>query len=103
MRLGGSKLDTYDNRDHIHLNSSTATFVVFVRYGHGYDIKSLPPHLSCCQFFVMSEMLSRGSMTSVFVGNAQNVKAVFDAAIRVVIKPPQKQKEKKKPRKGCFV
>ncbi|KAL6183227.1 hypothetical protein ACLB2K_044638 [Fragaria x ananassa] len=33
----------------------------------------------------------------------QNVKAVFDAAIRVVIKPPQKQKEKKKkPRRGCL-
>ncbi|KAF9626321.1 hypothetical protein IFM89_032170 [Coptis chinensis] len=32
----------------------------------------------------------------------QNVKAVFDAAIRVVIKPPQKQKEKKKkPQRGC--
>ncbi|XP_038679088.1 rac-like GTP-binding protein 3 isoform X2 [Tripterygium wilfordii] len=32
----------------------------------------------------------------------QNVKAVFDAAIKVVIKPPQKQKEKKKqPRRGC--
>lgn len=34
----------------------------------------------------------------------QNVKAVFDAAIRVVIKPPQKQKEKKqKARQGCLV
>ncbi|TQD96869.1 hypothetical protein C1H46_017601 [Malus baccata] len=34
----------------------------------------------------------------------QNVKAVFDAAIRVVIKPPQKQKEKKKKqRRGCPV
>ncbi|KAI6682910.1 hypothetical protein NL676_028823 [Syzygium grande] len=35
----------------------------------------------------------------------QNVKGVFDAAIRVVIKPPQKQKErkKKKPRRGCFM
>ncbi|KAL0357563.1 UNVERIFIED_CONTAM: Rac-like GTP-binding protein 3 [Sesamum calycinum] len=33
----------------------------------------------------------------------QNVKAVFDAAIRVVIKPPQKQREKKKPRRGCLV
>jgi hypothetical protein len=33
----------------------------------------------------------------------QNVKAVFDAAIKVVIKPPQKQKEKKKPRQGCLV
>ncbi|KAK9278387.1 hypothetical protein L1049_027952 [Liquidambar formosana] len=33
----------------------------------------------------------------------QNVKAVFDAAIKVVIKPPQKQKEKKKkPRRGCL-
>ncbi|XP_010254428.1 PREDICTED: rac-like GTP-binding protein 3 isoform X1 [Nelumbo nucifera] len=32
----------------------------------------------------------------------QNVKAVFDAAIKVVIKPPQKQKEKKrKPQQGC--
>ncbi|PIA62149.1 hypothetical protein AQUCO_00200270v1 [Aquilegia coerulea] len=32
----------------------------------------------------------------------QNVKAVFDAAIRVVIKPPQKQKEKKKKQqRGC--
>ncbi|KAL6497454.1 Ras-related C3 botulinum toxin substrate 3 [Orobanche gracilis] len=32
----------------------------------------------------------------------QNVKAVFDAAIRVVIKPPQKQREKKKPPRGCL-
>jgi hypothetical protein len=32
------------------------------------------------------------------------VKAVFDAAIKVVIKPPQKQKEKKKkPRRGCLL
>ncbi|KAL5987612.1 Ras-related C3 botulinum toxin substrate 3 [Asimina triloba] len=32
----------------------------------------------------------------------QNVKAVFDAAIKVVIQPPSKQKEKKKkPRRGC--
>lgn len=31
------------------------------------------------------------------------MKAVFDAAIRVVIKPPQKQKEKKKKsRHGCL-
>ncbi|MFS7971810.1 putative P-loop containing nucleoside triphosphate hydrolase [Helianthus anomalus] len=33
----------------------------------------------------------------------QNVKAVFDAAIRVVIKPQQPPKEKKKQRQGCFV
>ncbi|KAL0318419.1 UNVERIFIED_CONTAM: Rac-like GTP-binding protein 4 [Sesamum angustifolium] len=33
----------------------------------------------------------------------QNVKAVFDAAIRVVIKPPQKQREKKRARRGCLV
>ncbi|XP_055828627.1 rac-like GTP-binding protein 3 isoform X1 [Solanum dulcamara] len=33
----------------------------------------------------------------------QNVKAVFDAAIKVVIKPPQKQKEKKKQRRGCLM
>jgi len=33
----------------------------------------------------------------------QNVKAVFDAAIKVVIKPPQKQKEKRKPHRGCLL
>ncbi|GAY38910.1 hypothetical protein CUMW_040350 [Citrus unshiu] len=33
----------------------------------------------------------------------QNVKAVFDAAIKVVIKPPQKQKEKKKKQRGCLL
>ncbi|PKI33251.1 hypothetical protein CRG98_046355 [Punica granatum] len=34
----------------------------------------------------------------------QNVKAVFDAAIKVVIKPPQREKErKKKPRRGCLL
>ncbi|MBA0806547.1 hypothetical protein Gohar_005998, partial [Gossypium harknessii] len=34
----------------------------------------------------------------------QNVKAVFDDAIKVVIKPPQKQKEKKKkPSRGCLM
>ncbi|GAY38913.1 hypothetical protein CUMW_040350 [Citrus unshiu] len=32
-----------------------------------------------------------------------NVKAVFDAAIKVVIKPPQKQKEKKKKQRGCLL
>ncbi|CAD5325173.1 Small GTPase [Arabidopsis thaliana x Arabidopsis arenosa] len=35
----------------------------------------------------------------------QNVKAIFDAAIKVVIKPAVKQKEKKKkhkPRNGCL-
>lgn len=39
-----------------------------------------------------------------FLMNMQNVKAVFDAAIRVVIRPPllPKQKEKKKPQSGCF-
>ncbi|KAK9081972.1 hypothetical protein Syun_030954 [Stephania yunnanensis] len=32
----------------------------------------------------------------------QNVKAVFDVAIKIVIEPPQKQKEKKKkPQRGC--
>ncbi|XP_022735744.1 rac-like GTP-binding protein 3 isoform X1 [Durio zibethinus] len=33
----------------------------------------------------------------------QNVKAVFDAAIKVVIKPPQKQEKKKKPSRGCLI
>ncbi|XP_027339650.1 rac-like GTP-binding protein ARAC8 [Abrus precatorius] len=33
----------------------------------------------------------------------QNVKAVFDAAIRMVIKPPQKQHEKRKKPQGCFL
>ncbi|CAN1156828.1 Rac-like GTP-binding protein 3 [Linum perenne] len=35
----------------------------------------------------------------------QNVKAVFDAAIKVVIKPATKAKDakKKKPRRGCFL
>lgn len=35
----------------------------------------------------------------------QNVKAVFDAAIKVVIQPPSKQrdKKKKKPQKGCSI
>ncbi|KAJ1439024.1 Small GTPase superfamily [Sesbania bispinosa] len=34
----------------------------------------------------------------------QNVKSVFDAAIKVVIKPPQKQQEKKKKqRRGCLL
>ena len=33
----------------------------------------------------------------------QNVKAVFDAAIKVVIKPLQKQKEKRKPHRGCLL
>ncbi|PWZ05546.1 Rac-like GTP-binding protein 4 [Zea mays] len=35
----------------------------------------------------------------------QNVKAVFDAAIKVVIRPPTKQRErkKKKERRGCSI
>ncbi|MFS7971815.1 putative small GTPase, P-loop containing nucleoside triphosphate hydrolase [Helianthus anomalus] len=37
------------------------------------------------------------------VTTAQNVKAVFDAAIRVVIEPQQPPKEKKKQRQECFL
>jgi Ras-related C3 botulinum toxin substrate 1 len=36
------------------------------------------------------------------VENSQNVKAVFDAAIKVVLQPP-KQKKKKKQQKSCAV
>jgi Ras-related C3 botulinum toxin substrate 1 len=36
------------------------------------------------------------------VENLQNVKAVFDAAIKVVLQPP-KQKKKKKQQKSCVV
>jgi Ras-related C3 botulinum toxin substrate 1 len=36
------------------------------------------------------------------VENLQNVKAVFDAAIKVVLQPP-KQKKKKKQQKSCAV
>lgn len=36
--------------------------------------------------------------------NLQNVKAVFDAAIKVVIQPPPRLKEKKKKRqRGCSI
>ncbi|XP_054805968.1 uncharacterized protein LOC129308687 [Prosopis cineraria] len=36
--------------------------------------------------------------------NQENVKSVFEAAIKVVIEPPQKQHEKKrKPRRGCLL
>lgn len=35
---------------------------------------------------------------------AQNVKAVFDAAIKVVLQPPkQKKKKKRKAQKGCSI
>ncbi|KAF3786117.1 Rac-like GTP-binding protein [Nymphaea thermarum] len=34
----------------------------------------------------------------------QNVKAVFDAAIKVVLQPPkQKKKKKRKSQKGCYI
>jgi hypothetical protein len=39
---------------------------------------------------------------SKLVENLQNVKAVFDAAIKVVLQPP-KQKKKKKQQKSCAV
>jgi len=34
----------------------------------------------------------------------QNIKAVFDAAIKVVLQPPkQKKKKKRKSQKGCSI
>jgi Ras-related C3 botulinum toxin substrate 1 len=33
----------------------------------------------------------------------QNVKAVFDAAIKVVLQPPKQMKKKKKKQKNCAI
>ncbi|RWW08405.1 hypothetical protein BHE74_00054069 [Ensete ventricosum] len=33
----------------------------------------------------------------------QNVKAVFDAAIKVVLQPPNQKKKKRKSQMGCFI
>jgi hypothetical protein len=33
----------------------------------------------------------------------QNIKAVFDAAIKVVLQPPKQKKRKKKVQKGCTI
>nr|CAD1830488.1 unnamed protein product [Ananas comosus var. bracteatus] len=33
----------------------------------------------------------------------QNIKAVFDAAIKVVLQPPKQKKKKKKAQKGCYI
>jgi hypothetical protein len=33
----------------------------------------------------------------------QNIKAVFDAAIKVVLQPPKQKKKKKKAQKGCAI
>lgn len=38
-----------------------------------------------------------------FVQCVQNVKGVFDAAIKVVLQPPKQKKKKKKSQKGCFI
>lgn len=39
-----------------------------------------------------------------FTWKLQNVKAVFDAAIKVVLQPPkQKKKKKKRGHKGCGI
>ena len=34
---------------------------------------------------------------------SQNVKAVFDAAIKVVLQPPKQKKKKKKGQKACSI
>jgi Ras-related C3 botulinum toxin substrate 1 len=33
----------------------------------------------------------------------QNIKAVFDAAIKVVLQPPKQRRRKRKARKGCAI
>lgn len=33
----------------------------------------------------------------------QNVKAVFDAAIKIVLQPPKQKKKKKKGNRGCYI
>ncbi|GJM87540.1 hypothetical protein PR202_ga03505 [Eleusine coracana subsp. coracana] len=37
------------------------------------------------------------------ISTAQNIKAVFDAAIKVVLQPPKQKKKKRKAQKGCTI
>ncbi|KAB5524941.1 hypothetical protein DKX38_022690 [Salix brachista] len=63
---------------------------------------SLPPQMLGKTDLPLMKILSMGSVLLGVYPDC-NVKAVFDAAIKVVIKPAQKQKErKKKPRRGCL-
>ena len=58
----------------------------------------------CCE--PLLRCLSRPSLLTVIVFplGIQNVKAVFDAAIKVVLQPPkQKKRKKRKAQKGCSI
>ncbi|KAI4963596.1 hypothetical protein ZWY2020_011319 [Hordeum vulgare] len=37
------------------------------------------------------------------ISTAQNIKAVFDAAIKVVLQPPKQKRKKRKSQKGCSI
>jgi|APAra0007618257_1042622.scaffolds.fasta_scaffold01263_3 Ras-related C3 botulinum toxin substrate 1 len=56
--------------------------------------------LSCSSLFAIFDLIKRVSFISFLLVFLQNVKAVFDAAIKVVLQPP-KQKKKKKNKNRC--
>ncbi|KAJ8451917.1 hypothetical protein Cgig2_007400 [Carnegiea gigantea] len=49
------------------------------------------------------ECSSKTQQTLTYEVEPQNVKAVFDAAIKVVLQPPKKEKKKSKSQKGCSI
>lgn len=54
--------------------------------------------------FMMSHwILIYEYMTTFLCNDLQNVKAVFDAAIKVVLQPPKQKKKKKTSQKGCSI
>jgi Ras-related C3 botulinum toxin substrate 1 len=48
--------------------------------------------LTCCACLLTAAAL-----------HLQNIKAVFDAAIKVVLQPPKQKRKKKKAQKGCVI
>lgn len=67
------------------------------------EVGALAIHLQC-KILLVTHMvgITPGRLMASRCLGLQNVKAVFDAAIKVVLQPP-KQKKKKKKQKNCVI
>ncbi|KAG9149026.1 hypothetical protein Leryth_010630 [Lithospermum erythrorhizon] len=100
--LVGTKLDLRDDKqffvDHPGAMAITTAQFVFVM--------TIRLHATTLPFFQGEELKKLiGAVAYIECSSKtqQNVKAVFDAAIKVVLQPPKQKKKKRKGQKSCFI
>ncbi|KAG0588169.1 hypothetical protein KC19_2G221800 [Ceratodon purpureus] len=95
--LVGTKLDLRDDKQFFADHPGAAPITTSQRFS-----ENLTSGNSCVQGEELRKTIGAASYIECSSKTQQNVKAVFDAAIKVVLQPP-KQKKKKKKQKNCVI